>query len=83
MATIWKGSLTFGLVNVPVELKSAVKTDKISFRQLEAGSLSPIKYERVSAKTGDPVAWDDMSASGGRAGLPTRRPAFFMGLHLA
>ena len=60
MATIWKGSLTFGLVNVPVELKSAVKTDKISFRQLHVDDLSPIKYERVSAKTGEVVAWGDI-----------------------
>lgn len=60
MATIWKGSLTFGLVNVPVELRSAVRTDKISFRQLHADDLSPIKYERVSAKTGEPVAWGDI-----------------------
>jgi DNA end-binding protein Ku len=60
MATIWKGSLTFGLVNVPVELKSAVKTDKISFRQLDSHDLSPIKYERVSAKTGEVVAWGDI-----------------------
>ena len=60
MATIWKGSLTFGLVNVPVELKSAVRTDKISFRQLNAEDLSPIKYERVSEKTGEPVAWGDI-----------------------
>jgi DNA end-binding protein Ku len=60
MATIWKGSLTFGLVNVPVELKSAVKTEKLSFRQLDAEHLAPIKYERVSAKTGKPVAWGDI-----------------------
>jgi DNA end-binding protein Ku len=60
MATIWKGSLTFGLVNVPVELKSAVRTDKISFRQLHVEDLSPIRYERVSAKTGEPVAWGDI-----------------------
>ena len=60
MATIWKGSLTFGLVNVPVELKSAVKTDKISFRQLDAEHLAPIKYERVSSKTGEAVAWGDI-----------------------
>lgn len=60
MATIWKGSLTFGLVNVPVELHSAVKTDKVSFRQLHADDLSPIKYERVSAKTGEVVPWGEI-----------------------
>ena len=60
MATIWKGSLTFGLVNVPVELKSAVRTDKISFRQLHAEDQSPIKYERISAKTGEVVPWGEI-----------------------
>ena len=43
MASIWKGSLTFGLVNVPVELKSAVRADHISFRMLHSEDLSPIK----------------------------------------
>jgi hypothetical protein len=39
MATIWKGSVTFGLVNIPVELKSAVRTDRISFRRFAGFSL--------------------------------------------
>jgi hypothetical protein len=47
MATIWKGSLTFGLVNIPVELRSAVKSDHISLRLLHEEDLSPVKYERV------------------------------------
>ncbi len=60
MATIWKGSLTFGLVNVPVELRTAVKTDHISFRQLHEKDLSPIKYERVSQKTGETVPYSEI-----------------------
>ena len=47
MAAIWKGSLTFGLVNIPVELKTAVHVDHISFRLLHKEDLSPVKYERV------------------------------------
>ncbi|HEY8685314.1 MAG TPA: Ku protein [Chloroflexota bacterium] len=47
MAAIWKGSLTFGLVNIPVELKTAVRTDHISFRLLHEEDRSPVKYERV------------------------------------
>ncbi|HUF26622.1 MAG TPA: Ku protein [Gemmatimonadaceae bacterium] len=47
MATIWKGSVTFGLVNIPVELRPAVRTDRVSFRLLHADDLSPIAYERV------------------------------------
>jgi DNA end-binding protein Ku len=60
MATIWKGSLTFGLVNVPVQVVQAVRADHIAFRQLHAEDLSPIKYERVCAANGEPVAWSEI-----------------------
>ncbi|HJU88317.1 MAG TPA: Ku protein [Gemmatimonadaceae bacterium] len=59
MASIWKGSLTFGLVNVPVELKTAVRSDHISFRMLHAADMSPIKYERVCSADGEPVPWNE------------------------
>ena len=60
MAAIWKGSITFGLVNIPVELRSAVRTDNISFRMLHEDDLSPIKYERVCAADGEPVPWGEI-----------------------
>jgi len=60
MAAIWKGSITFGLVNIPVELRSAVRTDNISFRMLHEEDLSPIKYERVCAADGEPVPWEEI-----------------------
>jgi len=60
MATIWKGALTFGLVSIPVELKSAVRSDHISFRLLYKKDLSPVKYERFSAKGAGPLAWKDI-----------------------
>lgn len=60
MASIWKGSLTFGLVAVPVELKSAVRDDHISFRMLHQTDLAPIKYERVCSADGDTVPWGDI-----------------------
>lgn len=60
MASIWKGSLTFGLVHVPVEMKSAVRTDQIHFRLLHAEDLSPIKYERVCQADGNPVPWNEV-----------------------
>ena len=60
MASIWKGSLTFGLVNIPVELKTAVRADHISFRLLHEDDMSPVKYERVCQKTGEPVPWDEI-----------------------
>ncbi len=60
MASIWKGSLTFGLVHVPVEMKTAVRTDQIHFRMLHAEDLSPIKYERVCQADGEPVPWNEI-----------------------
>jgi DNA end-binding protein Ku len=61
MRPLWSGSLTFGLVNIPVKLHSAVRaTERVSFRQLSKKDLSPIKYERVSEKSGESVAWKDI-----------------------
>ncbi len=60
MAAIWKGSLTFGLVNIPVELKTAVRADHISFRLLHAEDLSPVKYERVCQADGETVPWNEI-----------------------
>ncbi len=59
--TLWKGSLAFGLVNIPVELRSAVKSaEKISFRQLEKRTLKPIKQERVSSVDGKSIPWSEI-----------------------
>src|SRR5687767_11555810 len=60
MASIWKGSLTFGLVNIPVELKTAVRADHISFRLLHKEDLSPVKYERVCSADGETVPWNEI-----------------------
>ena len=60
MAAIWKGSVTFGLVNIPVELRTAVRADHISFRMLHEEDLSPIKYERVCSADGEPVPWSEI-----------------------
>ena len=60
MAAIWKGSLTFGLVNIPIELKTAVRADHISFRLLHEQDLSPVKYERVCQKEGEPVPGNEI-----------------------
>ena len=60
MATIWKGSVAFGLVNIPVELKPAVRSDHISFRLLHAEDLSPVRYERVCQADGEVVPWREI-----------------------
>lgn len=60
MAAIWKGTISFGLVSIPVELRTAVRSDRLSFRMLHADDLSPVKYERVCAEDGEPVPWDEV-----------------------
>jgi DNA end-binding protein Ku len=61
MASIWKGSLAFGLVNIPVELRPAVRSaEKLSFRQLDKKHHKPIKMERVSTVDGKTVPWNDI-----------------------
>lgn len=60
MAAIWKGSVAFGLVNIPVELRTAIRADHISFRLLHEHDLSPIKYERVCEAEGEPVPWNEI-----------------------
>ncbi len=57
---LWKGSITFGLVNIPIELHTAVRNSRPSFRMLHAKDYSPIKFERVCIRDGKPVAWEDL-----------------------
>ena len=58
--SIWKGSLAFGLVNIPIELYSAVRDHRPKFRLLHAKDEEPVRYERVCQKEGKPVAWEDL-----------------------
>ena len=57
---IWKGSIAFGLVNIPVELHTAVRDSRPRFRMLHAQDKSPVKFERVCAREGKPVAWEEL-----------------------
>ena len=60
MGAAWKGSISFGLVNIPVELRAAVQSDHVSFRMLHAEDLAPVKYERVCSRDGEPVPWGEI-----------------------
>jgi DNA end-binding protein Ku len=57
---VWKGSISFGLVNIPVSLQNAVREDHIEFRLLEKNSLCQVKYERVCKKNNKTVPWNDI-----------------------
>ena len=58
--SLWKGWLSFGLVNIPVEVHTAVRDHRPHFRMLHAKDFSPVKFERVCLKDGKPVAWADL-----------------------
>ena len=57
---MWKGSLAFGLVNIPIELYSATRDHRPKFRLLHAKDEAPVRYERVCQTEGKPVAWEDL-----------------------
>jgi len=57
---IWSGSISFGLLQIPVSMYSAEARNDISFHQLDRRDLSPIGYQRVNKATGEKVAWADI-----------------------
>jgi DNA end-binding protein Ku len=57
---VWSGSISFGLVNVPVKAYTAVRDHEVHFHQLDKETGSRIRYLKVSAKTGDEVEADDI-----------------------
>ena len=52
---IWSGTITFGLVTVPVKLVTATRSQDVRFNQLEEGTGSRIRYRKVSEATGEEV----------------------------
>jgi DNA end-binding protein Ku len=54
-SAIWTGSISFGLVAVPVRVVSATKSQDVRFNQLEEGSNARIRYRKVSEATGEEV----------------------------
>jgi DNA end-binding protein Ku len=57
---LWKGSIAFGLVSIPIELHTAVRDHRPKFRMLHAKDKSPVRFERVCIRDGTPVAWADL-----------------------
>lgn len=72
MKAIWKGSLSFGLVTIPVELYSAVAAHPISFTLLHKHCQTPIKYLRWCTHCNKEVGWDEILK-----GLPTDNDTYF------
>ena len=57
---IWTGSISFGLVNVPVKVYAAVHDHEVHFNQLEKGTGARVRYEKVSDRSGDTLKADDI-----------------------
>jgi DNA end-binding protein Ku len=57
---IWKGSISFGLVNIPIALYPATRREELKFRLLRKSDLSPVNYKRVAEKDGREVPWDQI-----------------------
>ena len=57
---IWSGTISFGLVNIPVKVQSAVTQETLDFDMLSKKDMAPIRYARIDTKTGKEVAWKDI-----------------------
>jgi DNA end-binding protein Ku len=58
MRSIWKGSISFGLVTIPVALYPGAKHEELKFRLLRDSDLSPVRYKRVSEVDDEEVPWE-------------------------
>src|ERR1700757_2377125 len=57
---IGKGSISFGLVNIPIGLYPATRKEELRFRLLRKSDLSPVNYKRVAEKDGREVPWEQI-----------------------
>jgi len=60
MRAIWKGSISFSLINIPISLYPATRREELKFRLLRASDLSPVNYKRVAEADGREVPWDQI-----------------------
>jgi DNA end-binding protein Ku len=60
MRAIWRGSISFGLVSIPISLFPATRREELKFRLLRASDLSPVNYKRVAEADGREVPWEQI-----------------------
>jgi DNA end-binding protein Ku len=60
MRAIWKGTISFGLISIPISLYPATQREDLKFRLLRKSDLSPVNYKRVSEHDGKEVPWDQI-----------------------
>jgi DNA end-binding protein Ku len=54
---LWKGAISFGLIYVPVELRTASRENTMPLHMLDSRDFAPVGYQRVNKKTGKEVDW--------------------------
>ncbi len=57
---VWKGHISFGLINIPVTLYSAEQRSDLHFRMLDSRNMAKVRYERVNEETGEEVPWNEI-----------------------
>lgn len=60
MRAVWKGAISFGLVNIPVDLVSAQQSNDLKFNLLDSRNNSRVRYERINEETGEEVPWNQI-----------------------
>lgn len=60
MRPIWKGTISFSLINIPISLYPASHREDLSFHMLRASDLSPISFKRVAQSDGREVPWNQV-----------------------
>lgn len=60
MKAIWSGSISFGLINIPVKIYSAAERNRIDLDMLDENDYSRIRYQRVNESTGEKVEWENI-----------------------
>src|SRR5690349_732310 len=60
MRSIWKGSIGFGLVNIPIKLYSAIQTSSLGLDMLDGKDHSRIRFKRVNERTGKEVPYEQI-----------------------
>ena len=61
MRAMWKGAVSFGLVNVPVKMYTAISSHDVSFHQVHRSDGGRIKYKRVCSVCGEEVSYDEIA----------------------
>src|SRR4051812_39817817 len=60
MRSTWKGSISFGLVNIPINVYPATREEKVAFKQLRKKDLSPIRYKKIAEVDEEEVPADEI-----------------------